>query len=739
GADRMPETPIHLTLAAYQEHGRLRGILDCHAEQVLAEAVRSDPDKLGPVVEILLRRLTERDLGARYRRSPTQLVELQRLTGRDVRELAALVVPFVDPSASFMELRPPGAAPESMLDVSHESLIRQWPRLRAWADAESELRHRFRRLEELASEWIGSGRRLTSTVRGSNLALARRWYDATQPYRAQPGALEAWVRSKRHADNGDWAQSFGGPGEAVDALYGASLRASWLRRGLWMSAPAAVLLGLGIFAYYGAKMVQEQQLTRLADLYGVAVANRDLPIGTLPPERRATAYQELAVLLAALEDPDTAGSTQSHRNRLRALEGEADRTVRQVLGRTLATVAPESSPSIDRWRGVVGECVRRVDPGRRRQVVQVALAPLGAAGSAGADAQPVFAMLTQIDNRPHLETVQFEKLALGYSFSPTFAPSFCRIGHDRTPLDVTGAADVAMDPSAGWLVERPATSRGDASATARVRQLDWFRICARPDQKGSCAPSDRQWHVELHDLGPNVDLQAPGLIPRAADGMPAVAPVFLAGEEAAALAAGFDHPVAATPLRTEPTETAVPGAPGDALYWRDALLVPPRPGFRIPAFAFAPDRGLLAFVATTLAPNARAAATSQGPTSCDGQELCTHYVRVLHLGANPERQDGDLPIPLLDVAFVGPPLDRLAFGTGAHAGELLFRFPGVDGAARLAWDRPLLKSWLCRDQVAGSTVPAVGGYTQAFENLVSTSGDSMHAKSTLVQRACRPS
>ena len=369
------------------------------------------------------------------------------------------------------------------------------------------------------------------------------------------------------------------------------------------------------------------------------------------------------------------------------------------------------------------------------------MVPLGATGSAATDdLQPVFAMLTLIDNRPQLETVRFDKTAVGHAFSPHFAPIFCRIGSDRTPLDVAAVGDATMDPQAHWLVERPRTSRGSVSATARLRRLDWFRICARPNETGACAPSDRQWHVEVYDLGPNVDLQQDGLMPKAPADIPAVTPRFLDGETAAKLAPALARPSDPTgQLHTDASDTAPEAQAGDALYWGAQPLVNARPGFKIPAYAFDQGAGLLAYVATTLAPNARAAASSQGPTTCEGQELCTHYLRILHFDPeHPEAEDGTR-VPLLEVLFVAPPIDRMAFGEEELAGDLLFHFAGVDGAARLTWDRKIFKNWICRVYVSDTSAEPTSGYTQAFENFAISAAAESISRKAIIERACNAS
>ena len=606
-----PPLPIRLTLADYRDNGGLKGILQRHAEDVLGAAVRGEPERLGRAAEVVFRRLTERDYGGRYRRTPATMEELSQLASCDQAALIEVLAPFTDPSASLLEFRPTTPAPDTMVDISHESLIRQWPRLRQWADDENDQRRDFAGLLRRARTWARSGAGQRNILLEDDLSWAQRWLEGLGVYGSSDDALSAWAERQVKDALPAWTEPFGGPVGAIRALctrseqvrdarqqeeqhqveeaarqrelegrlqaeaekaladreaakaqaalneakaqqvaaelaqQKAQSAAQRSRFGLY-AVGALTVVAIAVGAYFLSEqrrksaeqgMRNQEQLTLLADLYGVAVANRDLPIGTLPEARRAMLYQEVAVLLDNLEAPRALGGTTAYRMRLEALEGEGDRTARHVLARTVERYPVVAPVNQDRWLALVSECVFRADPGARRQVLKVGMVPLGATGSAATDdLQPVFAMLTLIDNRPQLETVRFDKTAVGHAFSPHFAPIFCRIGSDRTPLDVAAVGDATMDPQAHWLVERPRTSRGSVSATARLRRLDWFQICARPNETGTCAPNDRQWHVEVYDLGPNVDLQQDGLMPKAPADIPAVTPRFLDGETAAALA-----------------------------------------------------------------------------------------------------------------------------------------------------------------------------------------------------------
>jgi hypothetical protein len=61
------------------------------------------------------------------------------------------------------------------VDVSHEALIRGWPRLRRWIEENRSGLRVLRRLTEAALEWDKAGRDHDSLYRGARLVQAIEW------------------------------------------------------------------------------------------------------------------------------------------------------------------------------------------------------------------------------------------------------------------------------------------------------------------------------------------------------------------------------------------------------------------------------------------------------------------------------------------------------------------------------------------------------------------------------------
>jgi formylglycine-generating enzyme required for sulfatase activity len=169
-----------LTLDEYRQLNGLQGALDGHAEQAWKE-LDADGQR---IAESLFRALTERSREGQDIRRPAKVQEILDLTKAGLETLTRVVDVFRQPGRNFLMASPPGElTPDTTLDISHESLIRQWRRLQGWVAAEGEKAEMLKRLSEAAER---SRNKQGELWRGTDLALALRWQDEQQP-------LEAWA------------------------------------------------------------------------------------------------------------------------------------------------------------------------------------------------------------------------------------------------------------------------------------------------------------------------------------------------------------------------------------------------------------------------------------------------------------------------------------------------------------------------------------------------------------------
>ena len=190
-----------LALTHYELAGTLAGALDQHAEQAYAQL---QPGRQQAVAEALFRAITDRVTDARGTRRPTRLDLLVNITAASAHELTAVIDVFRDPQRSF--LMPPAGTDlqgDSPVDISHESLMRVWARLRGWGEAEAQSAQTYRRLAETA-EMHGRGQ---TVLRQPELQIYIDWNKREQPnpawaerYRAGFVATMAFLQRSVQAD-----------------------------------------------------------------------------------------------------------------------------------------------------------------------------------------------------------------------------------------------------------------------------------------------------------------------------------------------------------------------------------------------------------------------------------------------------------------------------------------------------------------------------------------------------------
>ena len=61
---------------------------------------------------------------------------------------------------------------EGSVEVAHEALLREWPRLRDWIEEDTEGRRLRRHITQAATEWDAAGRDQGELYRGARLAAA---------------------------------------------------------------------------------------------------------------------------------------------------------------------------------------------------------------------------------------------------------------------------------------------------------------------------------------------------------------------------------------------------------------------------------------------------------------------------------------------------------------------------------------------------------------------------------------
>jgi uncharacterized RDD family membrane protein YckC len=140
-----------LSLEHYEAIGTLVHALERHAEKAYGSIPEGRPRE---VCASIFRTLTDKGTDPRGIRRPTRLSTLCAIAGAEQAEVCQVIEVFRKPSRSFlMPPLPEPFTPETVIDISHESLMRVWTRLRDWAEEEAETARRFRLLAERASDY----------------------------------------------------------------------------------------------------------------------------------------------------------------------------------------------------------------------------------------------------------------------------------------------------------------------------------------------------------------------------------------------------------------------------------------------------------------------------------------------------------------------------------------------------------------------------------------------------------
>jgi formylglycine-generating enzyme required for sulfatase activity len=165
-----------LDLPHYEAVGGMADALNRHADRAFDEL---GGDARKRVAEHVFKALTDKGSDPRGIRRPCRLKELAAICGATPGELEPVLEVFRKRSRSF--LMPPAGeplAPDSWIDISHESLMRLWKQLDRWADEEAQSERTYLRLAETAVEHAAGD---ASLWRGRELQRALDWREKFQP------------------------------------------------------------------------------------------------------------------------------------------------------------------------------------------------------------------------------------------------------------------------------------------------------------------------------------------------------------------------------------------------------------------------------------------------------------------------------------------------------------------------------------------------------------------------------
>lgn len=164
-----------MDLRHYNAIGTLREALSQHANEAFDSLSKREQE----ICETMFKALTERGTESSGIRRPTKLATIAAIAGVNEEEVTRVVDKFREPGRTL--LMPPHGVrldSETVIDISHESLMRIWTRLKSWLDEESRSAEMYLKLAESA-ERFQLGR--AGLWKMPDLQLALNWEEENRP------------------------------------------------------------------------------------------------------------------------------------------------------------------------------------------------------------------------------------------------------------------------------------------------------------------------------------------------------------------------------------------------------------------------------------------------------------------------------------------------------------------------------------------------------------------------------
>jgi len=149
-----------LTLEAYERTGGVRGVVGRRAEAAFASLPE---DARGPARRVLLRLVAGGDGEALTRRRVTR----RELDVENDEQVARVLAALVEQRLLV--------ADHDTVELVHEALLDQWPRLRGWLEEDAQGRRLHRHLARAAADWEAHHRDPGDLYRGARLAATLEW------------------------------------------------------------------------------------------------------------------------------------------------------------------------------------------------------------------------------------------------------------------------------------------------------------------------------------------------------------------------------------------------------------------------------------------------------------------------------------------------------------------------------------------------------------------------------------
>lgn len=342
----------------YRRAGGLASALDLHANAIVAQL----PEPSRRWVEKIFRTLTTME-GTRAVRRPARLDRIFEVLGagadRDARaEIATAIEAFVRPENSLLvSSTGPELRGESVIDISHESLIRNWHELRRWLAEETRSAEWFRSVVDdtvryrtgEAGLWRDPELSRVLQLRGDagwNETWARQYMPKLDPPYTE---VERFLEQSVRAQQAEQAEKEAKRRKEIEDARALALAAARAKKFYRLFAWTLVLLFIAAGGW-GLMWFRQHQQESEAARTSVDLANQ-IYEKTL---EQARLQEELRKLQAQLEGAEQGGSAEALRRQVRDLQQQLTRgsvqvdSTRQELQKSTAAAGSDYAQALRR-------------------------------------------------------------------------------------------------------------------------------------------------------------------------------------------------------------------------------------------------------------------------------------------------------------------------------------------------------------------------------------------------------
>jgi energy-coupling factor transporter ATP-binding protein EcfA2 len=355
------------------------------------------------ITERMFQALTDTDARNRRVRRPAHLSEVVAITGAACETVLKIIERFRGGGRSFLTLTNEA---DPLIDISHESLIRQWDRMSEWVETEAESREMYRRVADAARTYHKHGQKRDLLWGGTQLQLALNWKKEREPNRR-------------------WAERYDPEFDSAIGFLHRSQRWETGRKHFLASIfilAFAVLLGLTLYAWQQQRIAKQQEQNANHLYYA---ANMNLAQEAFENNRSSRLYDLLNIFLPSQDIQQFAPLREfywyhlwreSH-HETQTLKGHESSVLSVAFspdGKTLATGSDDQSVKL--WDVSSRQNVATLK-GHESSVRSVAFSPDGKTLATGSSDQSV--KLWDVSSRQNVATLKgHEDSVWSVAFSP---------------------------------------------------------------------------------------------------------------------------------------------------------------------------------------------------------------------------------------------------------------------------------------------------------------------------------